>query len=158
VLLKVREVGERAHVVALEAPEGAVTAQVSVTVPVNEIPGVTVITEVPVEFWPTVVLLGLLESAKPLLLVLLGACQKSPHPAKSGTAASNNRAHFPIFIAAPRSPLFRITPWHACRPAVAFDTHREPLALHRETRSGANSLTWKVCAANREAHKNILSS
>src|ERR1039458_8441617 len=43
-------------------------------------------------------------------VVVLGACQKFPQPARSptpakpprsGAAASNNRAHFPIFIAAP---------------------------------------------------------
>ncbi len=45
-LLKVSEVGERLHVVGLVAPDGQlVTAQVSVTVPVNELPGVTVMVE-----------------------------------------------------------------------------------------------------------------
>jgi hypothetical protein len=49
-------------------------------------------------------MLPLLESEK-LLLPLLGACQKSPQPARkqaiSGVAASINRDHLPIFIAAP---------------------------------------------------------
>jgi hypothetical protein len=40
-VLKVIEVGLRLHVTGLEAPVGAVTAQLSVTVPVNELPGVT---------------------------------------------------------------------------------------------------------------------
>jgi hypothetical protein len=101
VLLKVSELEERLHVAALEAPVGAVTAQLSVTVPVNELPGVTVMVAVPVEPWATV-MLPLLERLKPV--VLLGACQKSPQPAKNGAAASNNRAHFPIFIAAPFAP------------------------------------------------------
>jgi len=36
-----------------------------------------------------------------LVLVLLGAFQKSPQPARSGAAANSNHAHFPIFIATP---------------------------------------------------------
>jgi hypothetical protein len=49
------------------------------------------------------VMLPLLERVKLVLLLPLGACQKSPHPAKSGAAASNNLAHFPIFITTPRA-------------------------------------------------------
>jgi hypothetical protein len=49
VVLKVIEVEERPHVAALVAPVGEVTAQLSVTVPVNELPGVTVMVDVPVE-------------------------------------------------------------------------------------------------------------
>jgi hypothetical protein len=49
-LLKVIEVEERPHVVGLELLEGAVViAQESVTVPVNELAGVTVIVDVPLE-------------------------------------------------------------------------------------------------------------
>ena len=49
-LLNVTEAGERLHVAGLEAPEGAATAQASETVPVNELPGVTVMVEAPLEF------------------------------------------------------------------------------------------------------------
>jgi hypothetical protein len=98
VLLKASEVEERLHVAALEAPVGAVTAQLSETVPVNELPGVTVMVAVPVAPWATV-MLPLLLRVK--LLLPPGACQKSPQPANNGAAASNNRAHFPIFIPTP---------------------------------------------------------
>ena len=98
VLLKASEVEERLHVAALEAPVGAVTAQLSETVPVNELPGVTVMVAVPVAPWATV-MLPLLLRVK--LLLPPGACQKSPQPANNGTAASNNHAHLPIFITAP---------------------------------------------------------
>jgi hypothetical protein len=99
VLLKASEVEERLHVAALEAPVGAVTAQLSETVPVNELPGVTVMVAVPVAPWATV-MLPLLERAK-LPLPPSGACQKSPQPAINGAAASNIHAHLPIFITAP---------------------------------------------------------
>jgi hypothetical protein len=36
-----------------------------------------------------------------------GACQKFPQPVKSGAAASNSLAHFPILIAAPQLPFAR---------------------------------------------------
>jgi hypothetical protein len=98
VLLKVSELGERLHVVGSVALEGVVvTEQLSVTVPVKELPGVTVMVEVPVEPGLTL-MLPLLESVKLLLLLLPGACQKFPQPATSGAAASNNHDHFPIFI------------------------------------------------------------
>ncbi len=100
-LLKVSELEERLHVVGLEAPVGAVTAQVSVTVPVNELAGVTVMVEVPVAPALTVMLAGLLERVK--LEPPPGACQKSPQPASS-SAAANNPAQRPIFIAAPYEP------------------------------------------------------
>ena len=45
-LLKVSDDEERLHVVAYEAPDGAVTAQVSATVSLNELDGVTVMVEV----------------------------------------------------------------------------------------------------------------
>jgi hypothetical protein len=84
----------------LETPDGAlVTAQVSVTVPVNEFVGVTVIVDVPLlPALELTLMLALLESVK--LLFPPGACQKSPQPAKS-IAAANNPAQRPIFIAAP---------------------------------------------------------
>lgn len=48
--LMVTEAGERLHVVGLVALEGVVvTEQVNATVPVNELAGVTVMVEVPVE-------------------------------------------------------------------------------------------------------------
>jgi hypothetical protein len=105
-LLKVSEEEERLHCVGLVAPEGDVTAQVSATVPVNELDGVTVMVELPDELALNVRLVGLLDSVK-LVLPLPGASQKSPQPAKpvtSGAAASNNHARFPIFIAAPHTP------------------------------------------------------
>jgi len=100
VLLISTESGERLHVVGSLAPDGAVTAHESVTVPVNEFDGVTVIVEVPVEPGATE-MLPLLLRVK-LVLEPLGFCQKSPHPATSTVAASSN-VHFPIFIATPRS-------------------------------------------------------
>jgi hypothetical protein len=106
VLLIVTEVGERAHVAGLVALVGAlVIEQDSVTVPVNELPGVTVIVELPVAPGLTL-MLPLFVRVKLVLLVPPGASQKSPQPARSGAAASNTRAHFPIFIAAP-SHMFR---------------------------------------------------
>ncbi|MGA2888503.1 MAG: hypothetical protein ABSE51_10660 [Terracidiphilus sp.] len=96
------EDGEKEHVgySELVAPEGAeVTEQERLTDPVNELPGVTVMVEVLLELCATV-MLPLLERVK-LVVPVLGFCQKSPQPAKSGAAASNNRVHFPIFIAAP---------------------------------------------------------
>jgi hypothetical protein len=103
VLLKVIEVGERLHVAALIAPVGAVTEQLSDTVPVNVLAGVTEMVELPVAPWATVILVGLPVSVK-LALFPPGACQKSPQPAKSGATASNIHAHLPIFIAAPFAP------------------------------------------------------
>jgi hypothetical protein len=105
VLLKVSEDEEKSHV-GLVALEGAVvTAQVSVTVPVKELPGVTVIVEVPVVEPELMVMAPLLVSVKLVLLLPLGACQKFPQPARSGVAASNNRANLTIIIAAPLAQL-----------------------------------------------------
>jgi hypothetical protein len=101
VLLKVSEVGERLHVgsVELESPDGlVVTAQLSVTVPVNELPGVTVIVSVLVDVDVTS-MAPLLPSEK-LVLLLFGACQKSPQPPKSVAAAIKPAQH-PILITAP---------------------------------------------------------
>jgi hypothetical protein len=104
VLVRSTEVGFRLHV-GEPAPVGAVViAQVSETVPVNEFVGDTVIVALPVE--PEVMgLVVVLVRAKPAF-VFAGACQKSPQPATSGAAASNNRTHPPTFIATPRAPLF----------------------------------------------------
>jgi hypothetical protein len=101
VLLIVTEVGERAHVAGLVALDGVlVIEQVSVTVPVNELPGVTVMVDVPLASGATL-MLPLFVMVKLELLLPPGASQKSPQPARSGAAASNNHAHFPILIAAP---------------------------------------------------------
>jgi hypothetical protein len=96
------DVGERLQVGGLDAPEGVVvTAQVSETVPVNEFDGVTVMSEVPVESGLTVMLPLLVRLKLALLLPPPGACQKFPHPARSGVAASSIFAHVPILIPAP---------------------------------------------------------
>jgi hypothetical protein len=101
-LLKVNEVEERLHVAALEAPVGEVTAQDSVTVPVNVLAGVTVMVAVlPVVAPGLTVMLPLLVRVK-LPLFPPGASQKSPQPARS-VAAANNPIQRPIFIAAPRT-------------------------------------------------------
>jgi hypothetical protein len=106
VLLKVSEEEERLQVVGLVAPVGAVTAQVSVTVPVNELPGVTVMVAVlPLVAPGLTVRLPLLVRVKPVLLVVLGACQKFPQPARNGVTASIDHAHLPILIAVPFVPL-----------------------------------------------------
>jgi hypothetical protein len=121
-LLKDSELEERLHVAALEAPVGAVTVQLSVTVPVNELPGVTVMVAVPVESWATV-MLPLLERLKPVVVLVFGACQKSPQPATNGAAASNNHAHFPIFIAA---PLGRLPVRHPQEPDYRLHLQSQP--------------------------------
>jgi hypothetical protein len=90
-------------VAALEAPVSAVTAQLSVTVPVNELPGVTVMVAVlPLVAPGVTVRLPLLERVKLALVPQVGHCQKSPQPARS-VAAANNPTQHPIFIAAPRT-------------------------------------------------------
>jgi hypothetical protein len=100
-LLKVSELEERLQVAGLEAPVGAVTAQLSVTVPVKVLTGVTVMVAVlPVVAPGLSVMLPLLDSVK-LLPFPPGASQKSPQPASSSAAAGNNRAHLLILIAAP---------------------------------------------------------
>jgi hypothetical protein len=109
VLLNVSEDEERLHVAGLVALEGVlVIEQDSVTVPVYELPGVTVMVDVPLALGLTL-MLPLFVRLKLSLLELPGACQKSPQPAKSG-AASNNHAHFPIFIAAPSRVFQAILP------------------------------------------------
>jgi hypothetical protein len=114
-LLKVSEDEEKLQVGYSEevAPVGAlVTEQLKVTVPVKELPGVTVIvTSGEVAPWATVTL-PLLVRAKPVVVLVFGACQKSPQPvsrqARTGTAASNTHPNFPILIAAPSPAVFRL--------------------------------------------------
>jgi hypothetical protein len=80
------DVGERLHVGVLTGFETlVVTAQVSVTVPVNEFDGVTVMSEVLLLVAPAVtVMLPPLERAKSVLPV--GAAQKFLHPERKPTA------------------------------------------------------------------------
>ena len=98
VLLIATDVGERLHVAGLVALEGVVvTAQVRVTVPVNEFDGVTVIVAVfPAEAPGLKAMLPLLASEK--LVPPPGACQKSPHPASSRAAAGSNRTQIGILM------------------------------------------------------------
>jgi hypothetical protein len=114
------EVGERLHVGVLTGFETlVVTAQVSVTVPLNEFAGVTVMVEVlPLVAPPVTVMLAELERAKSVLPV--GAAQKFLHPerkpiarqliprtqtvekpVRSGAAIVRSRASSLKFIAAP---------------------------------------------------------
>jgi hypothetical protein len=73
-----------------------VTAQVSATVPVNELDGVTVIVEVPDSALPELTaMLALLVRAK---LPVTGASQNPLQPARDAAAISKIQAHFPIFI------------------------------------------------------------
>jgi hypothetical protein len=89
------------------APVGKlVTEQLSVTVPVKELPGVNLRpTELEVAPGATVTLVGLAARLKPVVVPLFGACQKSPQPVRkhsaTGAAASIQCANLPILIAAP---------------------------------------------------------
>jgi hypothetical protein len=102
VLLIETEAGDMLQVTGLVAPVGElVTEQARDTVPVNEVDGVTVTVEVLLLAPPGVTLmLPLLESVK--LLLVFGASQKLEQPTekatRSGTAASDTRPHFPVFI------------------------------------------------------------
>jgi hypothetical protein len=102
VLLRSTEVGERLHVAGLVAPVGSLTVQLRSTVPVNELAGVTVMVEVLPDVAPglTVRLLGLLVREKFVVVLPLGACQKSPHPAINGRTARKSPAHFARLILA----------------------------------------------------------
>ena len=102
------EAGERLHEGALVALVGElVTAQERVTVPVNELDGVTeIVVVLPVASPGLTVMLPLFDKEKSVVVVLAGACQKSPHPASrplTGIATSSdaNLAHLPNLIAAP---------------------------------------------------------
>jgi hypothetical protein len=93
------DVGERLHVAGLVAFVGAVTEHVRLTVPVNELAGVTEIVEVLPEVAPGLIgrLLGLLESEK---LEPLGALQKPLHPVRNGMTARKSPAHLACHIVA----------------------------------------------------------
>jgi hypothetical protein len=100
-LLIVTDVGERLQVTGLVALDGdVVTAQVSATVPLNELDGVTVIVEVLPDVAP-----GLLTVMVPLLERVKSeepiGFQKPLQPARSSGAASANPVHFFNLIAAP---------------------------------------------------------
>jgi hypothetical protein len=102
------EAGLRLHDGGLVALVGElVTAQERVTVPVNELDGVTVMVVVlPVASPGLTVMLPLFDREKLVVVLLLGACQKSPHPARMqligiATRSDANLAHLPSFIAAP---------------------------------------------------------
>jgi len=142
VLVIETEVGERLHPVALTAPVGEVTAQVSVTVPVNEFAGVTVMVEVP-EDPALTAMLPLLVSVK--LVPLFGACQKSPQPATRGAAANNNLAHLPILIAAPSMQLFHRRCFIAHRTVPLTEPAAPPAQVHPGSRvspSRGGCLAW----------------
>jgi hypothetical protein len=119
--LIVTEVGDRMHVGLVALERVVVTAQVSATVPVNEFDGVTVMVEVfPLVAPGLTEIVPLLVSAK--LVLLLGAFQKSPHPARSGATDNNNHAHLPIFIAAPSTPF-------CASSALRVSLSRKPVLL-----------------------------
>ena len=106
VLVMSTDVGERLQVAGLLALVGPLTEQERSTVPVKELAGVTVMVEVLPETAPGVTeMLPLLDREK--LVLLTGACQKSPQPARKGTAKRKSPAHLKRFIAAPMlgSPL-----------------------------------------------------
>ena len=92
------EVGDRPQVAGLVGLEmEVVTAQVSVTVPVKEFDGVTVMVEVLLVVAPGLtVMLPLLERVK--LVEVAGAPQNPLQPARDDAAISKIQAHFPIFI------------------------------------------------------------
>jgi hypothetical protein len=103
------DVGERLHVTGLVAPDGdVVTAQVSATVPENELDGVTVIVEVLPEVAP-----GLLTLMVPLLERLKSeeptGFQKPLQPARSRGIHSASVPHFfdPIATPPQRAQLYR---------------------------------------------------
>ena len=112
-LVKVTEVGERLQVAGLMAPEGAlVTEQESVTVPLNELAGVTVMVEVlPLVAPGATEILPLALSVK-LLPELLGASQNPAHPTTkltiSGAAVKTKLLHLPALIASPRLTSVRL--------------------------------------------------
>jgi hypothetical protein len=111
---------ERLHVVGLVALEGSVViAQESVTVPENEFDDVTVMVAVPLE--PALTLMLPLLAREKLVPLASGDCQKFPQPARSGAAASINRANLPIFIAAPLAR-FPAAPFSSTRiQATAYE-------------------------------------
>jgi hypothetical protein len=102
------DAGLRLHDGGLVALVGElVTAQERVTVPVNESDGVTeMVVVLPAAAPGLTVMLPLFDREKSVVVVLAGACQKSPHPASMpltgiATRSDANIAHLPNFIAAP---------------------------------------------------------
>jgi hypothetical protein len=139
-LLKESEAVAKLHWGSAEAraPDaGVVTAQVSATVPVKEVPGVTEMFTLPLLPGSTSTL-PLLESVK-LLELLEFDCQKSPQPAKSAAAAINP-AQLPILItapcAAPVAPplLFLLKIWVPHPFAALWRMGGNPCSRHAETR------------------------
>jgi len=145
-LLSVTDVGERLHVTGLAAPDGdVVTAQVSVTVPENELDGVTVIVEVLPEVAP-----GLLTLMVPLLERVKSeeptGFQKPLQPASSRGVNSASVPHFfdPIATPPQRAQLyrkertrraFRIVSWGQVQNrglALLILTRRFPIPLTRQ--------------------------
>jgi hypothetical protein len=112
-----------------------VTEQLSVTVPVNELPGVTVrVTALEVAPGATVTLVGLAARVKPVVLEVFGASQKSPQPVRkhsaTGAAASIQCANLTIFI---RAPLYAVK-----RPRRLLGPHTGyPLTAHLVLPPGA---------------------
>jgi len=127
-------VGETPHVAGLVAFVGALTEHERLTVPVNELAGVTEIVEVLPEVEPGLKdrLMGLLESEK--LLPVLGASQKPLHPARSGSAARKIPAH----LAYPILARFITSPWGR----IVARTHPsrlpllKPMTIHSPLLSG----------------------
>lgn len=130
-LLNVSELVDRLHVAGLVALEGVlVTEHVSATVPVNELPGVTVIVDVLPDVAPGVTLmLPLLERVK---LVSVGALQKPLHPASTVVAARNIHARFLIFIPKP-------LPFTVCVP--------------QSTRLNISRVSYWSCPETRQARR-----
>jgi len=147
VLLTETEAGERLHDGGLVALVGElVTAQERATVPVNELDGVTeTVVVLPAASPGLTVMLPLFDKEKLVLVLLLGACQKSPHPASRpltgiATRSGANLAHFPSFIAAPFPRL----------PDIAKPVQQDVLTLHdpsiKFTASKVTALRWPAPA------------
>jgi hypothetical protein len=106
-LLSETEVGDKLQVVGLVGLDGSlVMEQARVTVPVKELPGVTVMVAVlPLLAPGAMERLPLLDMEKLVALVPLGFCQKSPQPARKttrrGSAMTTLRVHPRSFITAP---------------------------------------------------------
>jgi hypothetical protein len=147
VLLIVTEVEVSVHLGSVAFDSEVVTAQLSVTVPVNELTGDTVIVAVSFVVAPgaTVRLAGDGESVKPAAAQLVqgGACQKLPQPdskqASTGVAANRIRAQLPILIAAPM-PRYQAAPSSiSCLQVIA--RMRTVSCLHRSlANQGASKL------------------
>lgn len=123
------EAGEKLHDGGLVALVGElVTAHERATVPVNEFDGVTeMVVVLPAAAPGLTVMEPLFDNVKLVVVMLLGACQKSPHPASrpvanTATRSDANLAHLPSFIAAPLPCLPDIA-----EPGLgAFIRHNQP--------------------------------